>query len=489
MKVFHPKAEVRLIKAYQRDELATGLTAVASRYAGLKTIDLTPYLSDTGGLQVGKALRSPMGYFSLSLADKMHSLQETLAALIEPMDIVEIRMAHDPSIYSRPGEASRVPIVMRGFVTGIRRVETMSGGQPMRSVVITGNDFGKALEILRIYYLMNSVVGDIVLSELKFFQKYAAQGADKIMPAATFVQLVLDNIVTPYLGYLTQLADGRALDAKVINKITAEVSIDGVVSPLSVSAFAGGSVWQFLSEFLDVGTFNEMFLDEREEGIVLVVRPNAFRDAQGSPINPGTEAATVLIDAEDIEASTLTRSDMGVANYYWVTNQSWQINENQGTREMSQRGSDEFYAPFSYVNCAVRKYGYRKMEVSSAMGPPTQSNVDAQGVATTNIEADKLLAWLEDRRVKLAASNKDNVVFEEGSMEIRGNEKVKPGMELLVRRGTAVSRYYVTAVNHSFMPFAHFKTSITVERGTGFIDRAQNGNSPYLAELTLKGAV
>ena len=489
MKVFQPKAEVRLIKAARRSELATGLNVVGARYAGLTTIDLTPYLSDSGGLTVGKALRAPMGSFSVSLADKMHGLQETLAALIEPMDLIEIRMAHNPSDYGKEGNASRLPVLMRGFVTTVQRTESMLNGQPSRSVVIGGNDFGKALEILRIYYLMNSVVGDNILSELKFFQKYAAQGADKIMGAPAFVNLVLDKIVNPYLLRLTQLADGKALDATVINQIRAEVSIQGVVSPLSVSNFPGGSVWQFLAQFLDIGTFNEMFLEEREDGIVLVVRPNAFRDARDQPVNAGTEAKTVTIDAEDVEAQTLTRSDVGVANYYWVTSDDWQMVYNQGVREMSQRGSDEFYAPFTYVNCAVERYGFRKMEVTSSMGPSSVTNVDAAGVATVNIDTDKMLGWLENRRVTLAAQNKDNVVFEEGSLQIRGNEKIRAGMELLVRRGRSVVRYYVTSVNHTFMPFNFFKTHVTVERGTGFIERSQNGNSPYLAELTMKGAV
>jgi hypothetical protein len=53
---------------------------------------------------------------------------------------------------------------MRGFVTSVSRSETMANGEPRRHVTIMGHDFGKLLQIIRIYYLNGSVVGDNILS-------------------------------------------------------------------------------------------------------------------------------------------------------------------------------------------------------------------------------------------------------------------------------------------------------------------------------------
>jgi hypothetical protein len=90
-------------------------------------------------------------------------VRQSLYAMIEPMDIIEIRMAHAPSSYE-----DRIPVVMRGFVGMIRRSRSMSGGKPQRTVMVAGNDYGKILQILRIYYLNNSAVGDNIVAEMKF---------------------------------------------------------------------------------------------------------------------------------------------------------------------------------------------------------------------------------------------------------------------------------------------------------------------------------
>lgn len=494
--VYEPKIEIRLIKAAPRAELAPGVAVDGPRYGQLKGINLTPFLSETGGVRLGKSVRSPMGGFSITLADRMYvgpadnPLHESIYALIEPMDLIEIRMAHDTSdpAYVKAG---KLPIAMRGFVSTVRRNETITGGQPMRTVNIIGHDFGKLLETIRIYYLYNSVVGDKILSELKFFQKYAGAGAEKIMPAAEFVELVLDNVVNPLIQRITGLAD-RNQDAVIIDTIEAEVSIEGVVSPYMVSAFPGGSVYEFLTSFLDAGPFNEVFLEERETTITLVVRPNPFLDPQRKPIqagNPDLVAAATVIDAIDIEVLDLMRGDDGVSNYYWVYNAGWQIIENLSVQELSQQGSVDLYAPFNYPNCDITRYGFKKMEVESRLGPGGIAYGDAPSVAQLGVSAESLHGWLDKRRVTLAAQNKDNVIFERGSLQIRGNEKIKAGSYIVVRRGALDTLYYVVAVDHTFVIGQSFKTTLTVERGTGFIDRAQRPGSPYLGELTLKGSV
>ncbi|MGO4416433.1 hypothetical protein AB4Z27_26035 [Cupriavidus sp. KB_39] len=594
MKVFEPKIEIRLIKSSRREELSQGV-ATAKRYRTLSSLDLTPYLADGTLVQLGKSVREPVGAWSFSLVDRMVlGANESLYALIEPMDMVEFRLAHNPAdpAYAGASGGSRyqLPVVMRGFVSSVSRSRSMDDGHPSRMIQVSGHDFGKILQILRIYYLNNSVIGDNIVAELKFFQKYASSADAKIMTAAEFVQLVLDKIINPYIGKLTLNADGQGAEASVVSKLTADVSTPGAVDPHAIAAFVDGSVYEFLTTFLDVGAFNELYLEESEVGVALVVRPNPFLDANRRPIQApltqskkddqaalkvkvdaaqasyeeanakadlslsaaksalaSAEAAeaggdadmaaqyraisqarlddykheaavakplldnwlalnkqykanatavpdalptqVVEIDVADVESITEARSDSGVANYYWVTNTGWQLIMNEGMRQLAAASPVTDYAPFDYVNCAAARYGFRKMEVSSSMGPDTLLNRGARPAADTLTENDKLLGWLVERRRILAAQNRDNVVFESGSMRVRGNERIKAGVSLAVRQGSARTLYYVTHVAHEYLPFNSFKTTVMFERGTGFIDRAQAAVAPYLAELNGKGAV
>jgi hypothetical protein len=86
----------------------------------------------------------------------------------------------------------------------------------------------------------------------------------------------------------------------------------------------------------------------------------------------------------------------------------------------------------------------------------------------------------------MAAQNQDNILYESGSMRVRGNEAVRAGMYVRLHRGTFVATYYVVAVAHDYLPFQGVFSTLTVERGTGFIERVKRGggsDSPYLAEM------
>lgn len=484
IKLFAPKLEVRLIKTDCRDELAPG-QATAARYGKLQALDLTPYLFEGATVLVQRHLREPAGVWSFALADRMlPEFGETLYALIEPQDMIEIRIAREPN---DPAYGGSLPIVMRGFVSRITRRRAMTGGRPQRVVQVSGHDLGKLLQILRIYYLSNSVVGDNIIGELSFFQKFAGLGQSKIMAAAEFVQLVLDKVINPYIARLTKAADGSKVGAAAIHAITADVSIEGAVSPFAVSAFAEGSVYEFLARFLDVGPFNEMFIDDRGDGVHLVLRPVPLRGVDGKVVQQGVTFETVEIDASHIEDISESRSDESVANYFWVTNAGWQLIDNASMKQLADASPTGDYLLIDYPNSHAARYGFRKMEVESQMGPVTLANSDAVAGAQKQTETDKRKDWLVARRRTLAGLNKDNVVFESGQMTLRGNEKIKCGVLLQVNYGNFTARYYVTQVSHQFTPFGAFKTTIGFERGTGFIARAQRAQAPYLAEMDLKG--
>lgn len=487
MKLYQPKVEVRLVKSFPRDEIVPDIP-VAARYGVVKAIDLTPYLGEAGGVRTSKSVREPAGGFTITLADKAHAVfYETLYALIEPMDLVEIRFAHDPSEYAKPVEGYRPPVVMRGLVTNVTRNETMSGGKPVRTVTISGQDFGKILQIIQIFYLDNSVVGDNLLTEFKYFQKYGEAGEAKIKTAKDFVDGVLANVINPYLKRITSLADGRSVSAEVINEWGASVSISGVVSPYSVAHLNDVSLHQFLCRLLDVGPFNELYVEDLEDSVRLVVRPAPYLDVASEPIQ-GVRGDSYALSSEDIVSMNVSRTDSGVANYFWVQNTPWAMYSNEDAKRAASIGDKSSFIKFDYLNSKADYYGIRKMEVSTTLLPDDAAPSDSAKSAAVKSESVKTGNWLEQRRQLLSAINKDNVIFEFGTIRIRGNEKLKAGMQIYVTRGQSYyGTFYVTKVDHEFVPFQGFYSTLTVERGTSFIDRSQIQFPVYYQEIDGEG--
>lgn len=486
MQTFHPKISVKLVKAVKRGEVVPGRNA-SGRYAGLDAIELTDFLGENGTITVSKSVREPAGGFSFVLRDQRHpKYLDTIAALIEPMDLVEIRMCRDPSSY-KAGDWP--PIVMRGLVSEVLRTETMQGGKPQRTVTINGQDFGKILQILMIYYLNHSAVGDNILSEFAFFHKYASTGSAKIKSANEFAVETVEQVINPYLKRLTALANGAALGAKVINEWSVEASVLGSVSPWAVSSFNNVSIYQMLTSLLDVGPFNELFVEDTADGVKLVLRPHPFLDAAGKPVQ-GKAAEVVAITDDDIVTMSLSRSDAGVANYYWVSNSRWTLMSNEDAQLAAMTGNTESFVLFEYLNAKSAIYGVRKMEVETVLGPPGYGFIEAQ-TGDELIEQTNLLGgWLDFRRQILANTNKDNVVFESGQLQVRGNERLKAGRQLVITRANARPvTGYITKVTHSFSPFQGFITNLTLERVTNFIERSTAQEPQYLPEVNAKGAM
>jgi hypothetical protein len=243
MRAYDPRIEIRLIKAIKRKELVSGLGVVVERYGELSALRLDMILGDHGAVRVSKSVREPAGAFSITLSDRPHEkFLETVYALIEPMDMVEIRFAHDPyAIAYKNGDPEHgLPIVMRGFVSNVVRNETITGGKPIRTITVAGQDFGKILSIFQIYYLNNSVVGQNIISTLAYFQRFAEMAMAKNVSAAAYVRSTLDEVINPYLEKIAILANGDLLGAKVANKLLvkdSELTIEGSVDPYLLSSF------------------------------------------------------------------------------------------------------------------------------------------------------------------------------------------------------------------------------------------------------------
>src|SRR5437868_3038552 len=115
-----PTISLMLKKTVGRSKI-DGTVAVSNRFAGQRReIDLTPFC-DQLPITVSKSVRDPAGSFAITLVDRVNvDGQDTVYGLIEPMDLIEIRMAGDGFKYG--GSA---PVLMRGFVSEVRRSQAM----------------------------------------------------------------------------------------------------------------------------------------------------------------------------------------------------------------------------------------------------------------------------------------------------------------------------------------------------------------------------
>lgn len=491
MRVFAPQISVKLVKAVKRGDIVPGAPADAARYSKLDEVDLTSFLGENGTVQVTKSVREPAGGFNITFRDSLgndgkgkHIVADTVSALVEPMDLIEIRMCRDPLLY---GAGEWPPVVMRGMVSEVSRLESMNGDTPTRSVTVAGQDFGKVLQIIQIYYLNNSQVGDNILSAWGFFQKYAESGDAKIQSANAFAGIVINNIVNPYLKELTALANGEPVGAKVVNKLDLEAGIKGAVTPSLVASFQNVSLYQMLATTFDVGAFNEMFTEDTKDGIKFVLRPNPFLDPSGKPIN-GNKAEEVKLTDKEIISLSLSRTDAGVANWYWVVSSRLPFMGNEDAQYLAQSMSPENFDLRKYLNAREGFYGFRKMEVETKLVAESYANIEAQKTPDVDAGNSALTGWIDGRCKILSESNKDNVVFEQGTLKVMGDERLKAGRQLVLTRSNGLPvTGYIVKVQHTFQPLQGFSTTLSVERMTTFIERAKAGTSQYLPEINAGG--
>lgn len=364
MKAYQPKIEALLIKSRRRKEVFADLP-VGQKQSWVGGVDLTEWLGESGGVRLMKGIRDPAGGFSITLSDRPHKhTLDTLAALIEPMDVIEFRMAHDPSEYAKSNNG-KLPIVMRGLVSDLRRSMTMGAdGRPSRTVTVTGQDWGKLLEILRIIYLNNVALGDNILTTYKFFEKYS--GAAEAEASSGFHCRRSEWLPEPLPCGPGRRIQGNTIGTTV-GAMTAEVTAKGLFNACGVSSWPGGSLHQMLSFFGDVGPFNELYTEDREDDVCLVLRPNPFELPNGAMIQrgvkrrpysvvakwqPGDVPDLAISDAE-VVAENLGRSDAGVANVFWVTSKAWVLNS-EGTMPAGCAGWPiKNYLLLDYLNSKV----------------------------------------------------------------------------------------------------------------------------------------
>lgn len=473
-------------------------------------VDVTPWLGEGSVVHVQKSVRDSAGAFSIDFVDQVtNGLTDTLSVLFEPNDMIEIRFASDAYKYAG-AQGQKLPIMMRGFVSKVSRSQTMSAdGKPRRTVHVMGHDYHKILQIIQIFNMPSTPEAANLISSFPMFSKYGP--AFNVLKSTEFLLTVFSQIVNKYISGMQAAG---ATSGAALAEIACDIQVPDALMSVQLGAFNGGNVQELLQEYLDVGPFNEFFIEDRDAGAwgpagpYAVYRPipalgaatrvplQPIQDSVTTGVDPASNLApwanVVQIDLSSIISITSDRSDQSVANFYWVDAPRFNMNYGPLTMEYANYAAQQGAVPFyltGYQNVNPLLYGLRKMVVSTQQGDPNETdtgNGTAAGAGRYS-NKDSFLSWIDSRRNLLIALNQDNVVFESGDMRLMGHERIRAGVYVQVNYGNQIqSLHYAHSVTHVYEPFGNYFTEVSYDRGTNFIDRitdAPSNGSPYFSEM------
>ena len=453
--------------------------------------DITPHLGDGSEISVSKSVSSPMGSFVITVPDQPYKVPngvgDTLYGLLEPMDEIEIRLARSLENYPEG-----LPLLMRGFIRTIRRSEVMpSDGKPQRTTVIQGNDYGFLFEITQLPPLpfLNYGLNLTMFTAWESFMLIGDQ--QKPRPVGEFFQMILGHMVNK---------QAEAMKARFAIALDDPQPVTGNVSIPSQDQITG-PIWNTLISYADT-PWNELFLDDPEttgdDPPRLRFRTAPYRTwikghqilEQGETIpqmGQVSDYETVEITIADVVRLDASRSEQDTANIYWVPSRAHWLYQANTDMQNAAAGSLPGYLLLDgdeYPNSDPDLYCYRLMErESKLLNMELESGPD--GLKKEEYKAqllDKLPGWTLGRRKGLAECNCDNVLLEEGSMVVKGNEKIRAGKYISLLRGSFGAEYYAQTVTHRFAPYRQYTTTVNFIRGTGFIERVRLDTSPWLQE-------
>lgn len=464
-----PAYSVTLTRLVQR----SGGGAPTSAAQPWKGIDLTPYLGTAGVIRTVKDINSPAGGFSITFADRVvPQFADSVYALVEPMDYIEIRATRQPQNYV----GQPLPLLMAGFVSVIERPESMGGdGSPDRTVTIAGQDFGKLLAINHVYWETMVATDTPYLST---FHLQAALGMDvAALPVSDFVTQLIQKVINPKIQQMSVFANAQ------IQPFTVNASVpDGQLYPQMWNTMDDFSFWDLIYRFAD-RPFNEVFSVDTQQGPQLIFRPAPYKDlTSGAFLIPGaSDPGTVQVDIEEIVAMTPSRSDARVANIFVVNPGAAQLDTNASLGMAAIRAG--IPVDFSYSANSPELFGVRKMTAGTNLIPANVNGpINKLAVSQQSEALQNQTQWFIQRTAQLKAMNRDNSSLEDVGFVVKGSERFVIGCNLQLTRGDLTSESYVTSVSQSIQPLTTWTTSMHTIRGTGFYTRNQSPVSPYFAE-------
>lgn len=490
-----PAITVRLYKTISRKTL-DGVSAVSERYQGKdEYISLTPFLGDNSSVRTIKSVRDPAGGFNITFSDQPSNASadlESLYGLIEPMDGVEIRMWGGVG----PMPDDDLPIIMRGFVTNVSRSQAMGdNGKPMRTVTVTGQDYGKIWQMYQIIHLKAYSESKSLLTTFALWELFGLK-AQNTKPASELVKDVIEKIINPFLKKM--LPEHWPMPTSIL---TDDVIVKRGVMNNSYQNHEG-SIYSMLIDNTDVPTWNELYIEDREDGVHVVYRPiPALKLSQ----DKGDKNRKIQQDApdpiyceiydSDIQAISVERTDASVANFYWVNNVRYDLIDEIQRKLQSIPANDKRVSTEDYPNSNEKYYGVRPLYASTQLSGDAVKTV-ASGQDKDGIEKNQtvMLSWLDQRRMELMEMNKDNVVLERGIARVKGGQMRPDGVECMKAgdyakfiMGTLVWDAYCTQIEHEFIPYSGYTTTIHFERGEGFATRISLEQGSWLIESASRG--
>lgn len=474
-------------------------TAYGGASSGIDGIDIAPFLGDSGSVRTVKAVDDPCGGFSITFADRQNDEGgDTVYALASPMDQIEIRMARIPL-----GFSAKCPLIMRGFISSVRRMETIApDGTPQRLVILQGQDYGKILQNWHVYPEAQVGVGSINL--LNVYNLLAAQGITVgLYTAAEWMTTFVNSIANDAVGRLA------AFSGWTLEQFTPVISVpdtDGYVSSsATLQAFPGGTFWD-LMDFVADRPWNELWISDNQqsETVDVIFRPVPYTDLDGNFFMPGAQDPGTIPgppevggvwDVGEIVSLDCVRTDHRVANFYWTPPGTTSTATHGGSamaQVMAQPGAaDAVMGALTHNNSHQNLYGLRKMQHDTRRVPDI--TLPAYCPPGGRAAACALTGQFHIQRAEfLKEMNWDNSVWESVELVMKGHETLVPGKYIEwtrgQRRGEGLkTKGYIMRVAHTFVPLhsgesAAWTTTLSIERSNGYYVRDNMGASPYFAE-------
>jgi hypothetical protein len=457
--VYTPTLSVLLVKTVKATH------GINDRFLGKQaTIDLSPYLTEGSSVSTTKAVNSPNGNFTIRLGDRLVEA-DSLYGLVEPMDVVEIRM-------SRSGNPV---LIMRGIVTNTKIDESVSSsGKPTRTVTISGGDYGCILRMIQIHSIRGASIPDLLKTMSSQYMQEMYGVPYLLMAAGDFVQVIVEKVVNQHIAKIGNPSmPGFTVD------VTGADPEDSVY-PQGFQANPDGTMWSHLQKHGNLGPFYEVLIDDDDQATTLVYRKPAFKAlTTGEFIFPTSGAETFSVKPSDITSMSSSRSEHDVSNFYYVRSPRWDFFTSIDTKLLSVVGNGTQLSKADYPNCAESLYGFRSMEVETNHGSlasdPVRGKKAAEVSSGENAHATYMLKQID----YLQKCNIDNVVFESGSIRCNGSPDYKPGRYFNIAWSSGLeSSGYVTTVTHTFEQFKGYTCTLQFIRGTGFANRTKSDH-PY----------
>lgn len=428
---------------------------------GGKKLDLTPWIKT---INTDKNINNPSGSFQITLLPVTEG-ENNLSWYyrVTPMDYVEIRFTRDSTL-------TKIPIVMRGFVDSITRTAMVDqNGSPLRGYTITGRDFGKIFELTRIYYL-KEVMADVVLLGLPDYEKLKEKYEAKIEGSPVNVIGTILGIAQNQLGLIS---DEQSYIPSI--EYIGSSTINGYINQFSLT-MEDGSAWD-LMRYFDNTPWNELFILDLDDAPALVFRETPWKDFDNSneyiqsvdeTVETYTLEPSIEIESSSIQSFNLSRSDNELKNYFFTYPSQIMLNTKTSfkayalgeVKAETDLHSNPYLIDREDGNAGLNRFGFRRFENTSEYFSESFSTAETAAMA-------------KELNLALVKAFKYNGLYESGTFTIKGNATARPGRYVTFQTNRSIDpEFYVAGVTHDLSlqeGSEHFITTLTVQRGDGFL--------------------